>query len=298
MNWQVTKFQILKWGRKIILYGLFIFIVLSVLGFAALQIPAVQESLIGRLTSRFSKISGFDVEVGSFYLRWYDRLEITGLTIIDPEHNKMLRADKLKVNFKISSLLSDNIIAIDGVTLDDTEFNLVYIAQSDTSQNLNLNIFLDRLSQPSSGNPSSKKVNIGEIVINNSSFSYNDKSTEVPKGFNHHHFGVALHEGTVEDFQVVGDTIQFDVVSMNAVEKNTKLDIKELSTFFRFSQTSMEFLGIHAKVGKSIIADTLIFNYTNQHDLQDFNHKVTFKANLDKAVLDPHDLSLFASGVE
>jgi hypothetical protein len=298
MNWQVTKFQILKWSRKIILYGLFVAVLGFFLGFTALQIPVVQESLISRLLGRFSKISGFQVEVGSFYLRWYDRLEITGLTIIDPENNNMLKADKLKVNFKLSSLFGDDDMTIDAATLDNTEFNLVYIADSDTSKNLNLNIFLDRLSKPSTGGKSSAHVNIGEIVINNSLFSYDDKSMEVVKGFDYHHFGVALHEGFVEDFQVIGDTIQFDVVSLNAEEADTKLEIKDLSTFFRISQSSLEFLGIHANVGNSIIADTLIFTYANQHDLQDFSRKVNVHAHLDKTVLDPRDLALFTSGVE
>lgn len=296
MNWQVTKFKILRWSRKIILYSLYVVVLSLFLGFTVLQIPRVQESIISRLLGRFSQISGFHAEVGSFYLRWYDRLEITGLTIIDPENNKMLKADKLKVNFKISSLFGDENISIDAATLDDTEFNLVYIADSDTSKNLNLNIFLDRLSKPSSGGNTSAKVNIGEIIINNSTFSYDDKSTEVVTGFDYHHFGVALHEGAVEDFQVIGDTIQFNLVSLSAEETDTKLAIKEMSTFFRISQSSLEFLGIHANIGHSIIADTLIFTYNSQLDLQDFNKKVNVKAHLDKTVLDPRDLALFTSG--
>src|SRR6478736_8182317 len=158
MNWQVTKFQILKWSRKIILYGLYFGILLSILGYTVLQIPVVQESIISRLTGHFSQISGFDIQVGSFYLRWYDRLEITGLTITDPEHNKMLQADKLKVNFKVSSLLGDKSMSIDGATLDNGEFNLIYIAETDTSKNLNLNIFLDRLSGSPSSGGTGKKV--------------------------------------------------------------------------------------------------------------------------------------------
>ena len=85
MIWQVIKIRVLQWLKRIVLYGLYGTFVFFIVGFSILQIPAVQKALIGRIMERFSAVSGFDVQFDSFYLLWYDRLEITGLKITDPE---------------------------------------------------------------------------------------------------------------------------------------------------------------------------------------------------------------------
>ena len=113
MNWQVIKIKTLLWLRRIILYSLYSLVVSSVLGFAILQIPIVQESIIARLTRNFSTVTGFKVTFDSFYLVWYDRLQIEGLNIEDPEKNTMLGVEKIYVNYSIASLVKGNDVNID-----------------------------------------------------------------------------------------------------------------------------------------------------------------------------------------
>jgi hypothetical protein len=301
MNLQVIKNQLLFWGRKILFYGVFIFIVLFTAAFFILQIPAVQTALTSRYLKNFSQITGFPATIGHTNLKWYDRLALENVSIKDPEGNGMITVNELNVNFEFTSLLANHNVNIDGVELKGADVRLIRIKETDTTNNLNINIFIKRINDMSaggSGQPSSAKLNIGEILLEKSKFMYNEADRDsIKNGFDYRHFNLAIDDGDILDFQVIGDTIQFDVNTLQIVDQKSKLAIKDLQTYFRISQSSMEFLGLNLKAGKSIVSDTIIFKYNSQDDLSDFNTKVNIIAKLKSTVLDPEELKLFSYGL-
>lgn len=301
MRWQVIKIRVYRTVRNIVLYSAYVSVVLLLTAFLLLQIPSVQKALIQRYTGNLREVIGFNVTFSSINLRWYDHLVIKDLLVEDPEHNEMIRVADLKVNFRFSSLLQNKEVNIDGASLDSASVNLTRIQESDTSRDLNINVFIDRINKMSAGTGTgaSPKVNIGEIVLDRSTFIYNENDSDsIKKGFDYRHFRLALDDGELTNFQVIGDTIQFHLNSLTAVDAATKLDVKSLQTYFRISQTSMEFLGLHAKAGKSVISDTIIFSYKSQRDFNDFNNKISFRAMLKDTYLDPDDLDLFGPGAK
>jgi hypothetical protein len=296
MRLQVIKIRVFAWIRKIVLYLLYSGLVFTVASFFLLQIPYVQQTLISRYTDQFSKSIGFTITFNKFYLRWYDQLEIEGLEIKDTEQNTMIAIDQLNVNFQLSTLLENTNINIDAATLTSATVNLKTIEESDTSRDLNINVFINRLSGPSSGGGNPPKINIGEVTLDDSHFSLNEtESDSIINGFDYHHFKVDV-AAAVQGFKVIGDTIEFDVNSLQAKDLKTGLDIKSLRTFFRISQTSMEFIGLNLKVGQSIVSDTILLGYKSQADLSDFNSKVTIHAKLKNTIIHPKDLALFTNG--
>ncbi len=138
MKWQVIKIRVLQWLKRVVLYGLFGTLVFFVVGFSVLQIPSVQKALINRIMGGFSKVSGFDVQFDSFYLLWYDRLEITGLRVTDPEKISMIEAGRLYINYSIRSVYQHKDIYLDALSLNGGVVNLVTIPESDTSSDLNI----------------------------------------------------------------------------------------------------------------------------------------------------------------
>lgn len=286
--------------RNIVLYSIYISVALFLVAFLLLQIPAVQKNLIERYTSDLKGAIGFDVTFTSVNLKWYDRLNVHDLSIKDPEQNEMIRIEELNVNFRIASLWEKKEINIDGTSIDSATVNITDIQESDSSRDLNINVFIDRVNKMAasgSGGGSSPKVNIGEVILDHANFSYNEtRSDSIKRGFDYRHFRLALDDGELMNFKVIGDTIQFNLNSLTAVDPVTKLDVKSLKTFFRISQTSMEFLDLHGKAGQSIISDTIIFSYKTQRDLNDFNNKVSIRALLKETYIHPADLELFAPG--
>ena len=274
MKWQVIKFRVLKWLKRIVVYGFFATLAFTIIGFSILQIPSVQKSLVNRITGGFSKISGFDIKFERFYILWYDRLEITGLEITDPQHNSMIEAGELFVNFSLASVYKNKDINLDAISLKGGVVNLVTIPDSDTTKDLNINVFIAEINkQLSSGKRGgrSPKIKIGEVLVEQSMFSMNQTDEDsVRNGFDFNHFRVALDGGNLNNFKVIGDTIEFQVESLLIKDQKTQLTVKELSTFFRISQSSMEFQGLNMNFNKSHVTDTIIFTYKNQRDLNDF----------------------------
>ena len=294
MNLQVIKIRIQYWIKKIILYGLYIGLALFLLAFGLLQVPPVQKSIAKYYTDQIGEISGFDISYQSVYVIWYDRVQVSGLIITDPENNVMVKAKKIAVNFRISSLLARNQINLDAVRLDSTVVNLTTIPDQGTGSILNVNLFINKVNSKAQGGTASKIVNIGEIVLSESGFIYNNTNRDSLKNrFDYNHFKLQLNDGHFQNFKVIGDTIQFKVNSLVAQDQATGFDVHQLTTFFRISQKSLEFVNLRLDAGTSHVQDTIRFTYGSQLDLADFNNKVNIEANLSSTVLEPKDLALF-----
>ncbi|MBL7856223.1 MAG: translocation/assembly module TamB [Cyclobacteriaceae bacterium] len=299
MNLQVIKNR----TRKILAYFLASIIFLLASAFLILQIPPVQQRLISHYLTDFNSIVGFKTSIKKFRLLWFDRLELEGVLVLDKEGNKMIAAKSIRINYTIAQLLGGPDVHIDGIILDSAAVYLTKIHESDTSRNLNINVFINEINEhyAASKNPGSRtqRIKIGEAFISQSKFSLIDQDKEpIENGFNYNQFTLDIDEGQLQNFLILGDTTEFNVTTLIATDQETNFSIRQLSTFFRISQQAMEFIGLNLKAGESTVSDTIIFTYKSQLDLDDFNSKVKIHANLKDIVLYPRDLALFVPGAE
>jgi hypothetical protein len=297
MNLQVIKNRI----KKIFAYTVTSALFLIIAGFLILQLPPVQNRIIRFYLKDFSQVTGFKSTIEGFKMLWFDRIELSGVTVYDPEGNKMIRADEIMINFKLSKLLEEKDVNIDGIYLDSTHVLLSMLKESDTSRDLNINILIARINEKFAGSGGGKSpiINIGEAFVNKSQFTYFNKYVDsVKTGFNYNQFSVAIDEAQLREFMIIGDTTEFHVRTMIANDIATGFSIKQLSTFFRLSQGGMEFTGLDLRAGESIVKDTIVFTYSRQRDLNDFISKVRIHANFSNTIVNHRDLALFAPGVE
>jgi hypothetical protein len=301
MNLQGIKNRI----RKILAYTLTAILFLLVSSFLILQIPPVQNYLIGNYLKSITDITGFKSSVTSFRMLWFDRLEITDLNIYDPDNNKMIGAKEIVINFKLAQLFNKNNVDIDGLYVDGAQVLLTDVNASDSSRYLNINVFIDRLAEAyasadtTATSGKSTRINIGEATVKQSSFLYIDATEDsIREGFDYYHFALDVAEGNLESFSILGDTTEFNVTSLLVKDRATKFGVQQLTTFFRICQTSMEFLNLDLHAGKSVVKDTVIFSYKDMGDLSDFFTKVNIKAKLKDCLVEPKDLAVFAPGVE
>jgi len=293
MNLQGIKKRI----AKILVYSVTSIIFLLISSFLVLQLPGVQRAMARQFLGNFSQVVGFKTTLLGIRFSWFDRLVLDGVVIEDPEHNQMISVNRLMINYKFSTLLQGKNINVDAIYVDSARVFLTNIVTSDTSRNLNINEFIKQInSQYSSSKKggSAPKISIGEAIVANSVFAYNNTNRDSLKGFDYNHFILDISEANVRNFAAIADTVQFDVDVLTARDRKTKFDIKQLTTFFRISQKSLEFRGINLRAGQSSISDTLIFNFENQAGLNDFVNKVKIKAHLKNTLIYPNDLALFA----
>lgn len=233
---------------------------------------------------------------------WFDRLELNDVTVYDNEGNRMIGVKELMINFKLAHLFSGKDINIDGIFVDSAHVFLTKVNETDSSRNLNINVFINRINERLSGgggggNP--PKINIGEAFLNQSQFTLVDQDKDsIRYGFDYNHFSLAVDEGQLKSFVVLGDTIEFDVRTLIAQDLKSKFKVNQLSTFFRICQKSMEFINLDLSAGNSHLSDTIIFTYDSQLALNDFNHAVDIHAHFSNTTIYPKDLAVFAPGVE
>ena len=293
MNLQGIKKRIVK----ILAYTGASVLFLLISAVLVLQLPGVQRALANRFLRGFSQVVGFKTTVQNINFSWFDQLELEGVRVEDPEHNNMFEISHVSINYKISNLIQDNHINLDAIYVDSARVFFTTISAYDTVQNLNINVFINQINkQYASGKTrgGGSQINIGEAVIEKSLFTYNNAGKDSLAGFDYNHFSLQIDEAQLQNFLVLGDTVAFNVNTLVAKDQKTKFGITNMSSFFRISQQAMEFRGVNLKAGKSIISDTLVFNFNSQADLNDFVNKVSIEAHFDKTVIHPNDLALFA----
>ncbi len=297
MNLQGIKKRFIK----VLVYFATSIIFILISSFLFLQLPAVQRLLAKQYFSSFSEVVGFKTTITNIRFSWFDRLVLEGVTIEDPEHNEMIGLKKLLVNYKISNMLQGMDINIDAIYIDSARILFTKITDADATENLNINVFINQINKQygtSGKGGKSQKLRIGEAIIKDSKFTFDNADGDSVAGFDYNHFSLLINDAELQNFATVGDTVQFTVNTLAAIDQKTNFGIEQLSTFFRISQKSLEFRGINLKAGRSTISDTILFNYENQNDLNDFVNKVKFKANFSNTTIHPADLSLFAPAVK
>lgn len=293
MNRQVIKKRVLK----TLAYSVTTLAFLLISGFLFLQIPAVQEKIIDRYLRGFSDITGFSTTIGGFQLLWFDRLELQNLQVMDPDSNRMINIKRVLINFQLTHLLDKRDVNIDGVYLDSAGVFVTRIDESDSSRDLNINVFINRINENFGGGGTGRtpRVNIGEAILNQSAFSYVDQDRDsITTGFNYNQFAIDIDEAQLRNFLALGDTIQFKLQTLLAKDRASPFRINQLSTFFRISQQCLEFIDIDLKTGKSSISDTILFSFNGKRELNEFNEKVDIHARFENTVIFPEDLALFA----
>ena len=289
MNWQNIK----NWTAKISLYFITLTIGLFFICFILVQLPAVQLRLSNYVLNKLEKETGFSGEIDRFYLLWYDRLQISGVKLTDPEGNQMIDVGSVYINFNFSRLLIKKDLNLEAGIIKSGTLYLVPIQENDSVQNLNINVFINRVNEllASDKPKTASKINLGELILEDMHFSLNDtRRDSVRNGLDLTHITLDLPSLELQSIQLFSDTIQFQVNDLRAVESQSGLEVKKLQTYFRYSRAGIELLNLNLLTDKSFISDTLRFLYDSPAALSDFINSVRIEAHLKDSYIHPEDL--------
>jgi len=109
---------------------------------------------------------------------------------------------------------------------------------------------------------------VDEIDLSNAQFSFNNQDKDsIRSSFDYRHFKINQIDGHFENFRIKADTIEMQILQIVGNSASTQLKIKELRSFVRVSNTSLEWQGLHLALGNTIIRDTVIFNFNKRSNL-------------------------------
>lgn len=264
--------------------------------FFALQIPALQTVIAQKASRWISEQLQFPVSIQYVHIHWLDRATFKGILIADRQHNRMIDVPELTVDFELSALLQRD-INVDEAILSNARVQLIKRKGDGT---LNMDEFIAAVNELKDSGDTTRSVHppvfsIDRVGLQNVHFSFADlRKDTIRDGFDYNHVVLDSLNGDFSDFRLVADTIDIHVNQLTSVENRTNLDIKQLRGFFRYTRHSMRLTGMEARIGNSLIRDSLVFEYQRPADLSEFNTKVTMSAHLDSTSIDSRDLAQFA----
>ncbi|HAI76910.1 MAG TPA: hypothetical protein DCM08_11755, partial [Microscillaceae bacterium] len=223
--------------------------------------------------------------------------------IEDLSKKPMIYAERIYINFDYKRLLKGGNITLDQVNLTKASVNLVV---DEKTKQLNINEWvdaLDRLSPPPKEKKKKKKSTkfvIRKAQIKDSYFSYydNTKARDESVDFDPVHFDLDNLNGSLERFTVAGDTIQLEAENLKAIERKAGLFLKNLTTFFRMTKTSMEFNKLNLALNDSKVTENLVFRFKSMKDMSDFVNKVAIVGSFKDTEIHTEDLAKFAPALK
>lgn len=269
--------------------------VMLLISFALLlQVTAVQNWAIDKVTDFLNEGSKYHAEVGHIKLNWWDALELRDVKILDYKDSTMIAAEALLIDFKINSLLYSGPPSLNQVRIEKAQIHLL-IHEGDSS--ININHWITELNERFGGSTTggATKFGIGSIAIRDSEFFLiNFNSEPITDGLDYNRIKLKALNTNLTDFELDGAKINISVKLFNAIETGSKLAIQEFKTDFLYSLEELEFANLSLKTSKSVLKDFLRFEYASPKAFSNFIDEVVIIANLEESKIHLADLKLFA----
>ncbi len=281
----------------------FVFIGIATFALAfTLAIPSVQ-TLLGQLAiQRLAPLLGFEMSLERLQLNLINQsITLRGLKVHEGART-LFDIGRIEVEMNPVSGIQGADIFIDKIVLASGEVSLVYDTER---KELNIDRFIKaimELTAPKKPRPKSDKSPlfvVHEAALEEMVFSYYDiRQDSILNAFDYAHFRLQRLNGNLQHLLVVADTIEFQAEKLRAVEEVSGLKIKNLTTLFRLNRHSMQFNQLYAEMNRSVLKDSLVFNFQSIADMSSFVEKVEISAHLDSSQIHTRDLALFAPALK
>ena len=272
------------------------FLLLSVfLSSLVISIPAVQTYIINRISDAAFDRIGHNLDIEYINIKWFDTVLLKGLVIYDTKNEKMIKVDRMILDFKIGELLAQNGINLDKAILQSASVNMLKNAPDDQ---FNLNFFIAEIKDKLSRNRPEEEVRTfrtDRIVITDSRYHlYRADRELITYRFDQYHFTLKALDAKLNSFMLKPGVIDFDIEELQCVDSATGLVVNDLQTKFKYTRQSMVFQNMEVKTGRSTISQSMVFDYLQPSSVKHFVDSVKITANVKRSVIYSEDLAHFA----
>ena len=224
------------------------------------------------------------------------KIDLTNIEIVQNDKwlgkKSRIVADNILVNIKSNNEAQ---LAIDQITVNKPFFTFQNTIGIKSTVKLDSNSIT---AKDAVKLENSKNITINELKIINGKIWIEDGNTVPTEHFDAAHIRMEELNASIKNIAKVKDTIKANVTALQ-VKERSGLEIKKLTTLFKFTPTIMEFDQLNAKTNKSNFGPYFAMEFTNFGE--DFNHymsKVIMKAHLKDAVIHTDDISYFAPSLQ
>ena len=257
-----------------------LFIILVLL----LSIPAVQNRLGRYATERINNDFGTNINIDKVGLQFNGDVELKNIYIQDYKKDTLVNINELNtsiLSFKklFESKLTFGDVDVIGLTLNIKTYK--------GEKNTNLDVFVAKLD---SDNPSTSGnvflLSSSDISIINSKFKLSDENKETVDILKFNDLNI-----NATNFLILGPKVSTRINQLT-FKDSRGVNVKNMTTNFSYSKTSMVFDDLHINTVSSEINGNLKFKY-NREDLQFFEDKVALIARFEDSKIALNELNTF-----
>ena len=262
------------------LLGLLILLLISGV---LLSLPVVQTKLGEYVTNTLNKDFGTNLSIERVAISPFGNVKLKNIVAKDKKNNILFQINKLQTSIlQVRKLINNGHpylkdLVVDGLRLD--------IVQYKGEKETNLDEFIASFDDGSKSSGKFRMV-VNTMKISNSLFSYTDYNLENPKLL----YFTNLN-GELNQFAIKGTLVTTSIKTL-AFKDHRGVEINNLSSNFTYSKTNIILDELAIKTSNSNFEGDVKLLY-NREDFKDFNNKVVFDIQIDKATISTNDLNYF-----
>lgn len=251
-----------------------------------LTLPSVQTKLGVYATEYLNEDFGTNITVEKVEITVFGNVKLKNVVSLDKNKKTLFKIKDLKTSIasyvNLKKLINYGHPYFNYLDVDGLELNII---QNKGEKQSNLDDFIDAFDD---GTPSSGRFRmvVNSMKISNSLFSYTDYNLKTPKVI----YFTDLN-GKLEDFKIKGSDVTTNIKKL-ALKDHRGLEIKELVSKFTYTKTNILLDELAMKSANSEIKGKVQLKYKRE-DFKDFNNKVVFDVQFDKAAISSNDLNFF-----
>ena len=272
----------MKTWKIIVRILVMVFVVLPTAALVAVQIPAVQTAVVGKVTDVLSRNLDGEVHVGKVLISFPNNLILKDVDVIQSPGDTLAHMGKMLVSLKTSSLVFSREAHIRRVSLENGRIAIRHINDSTTN--------LDALIAPLKNRP--KKENTSglpwdDIRAGRLTVKHVDLSTD------------SLH---LQDINLTarnihyGKTASARIDNLTLREESRGLNLRELGGDIHLDSTGIQVRDLRAKDDYSDVKGDVKLGFSDFSDFSDFLNRVSLDADLQDAFFDTQTLRAITRG--
>lgn len=248
-----------------------------------LSLPFVQTKLGQYATNELNAAFGTDININKLTITPFGSVKLKGVLVRDHHQDTLFYIQSLN-----TSILNVKKLYNDGHPyLGDAIFHGldVHIHQFKDEDYTNLDKFIEAFDD---GSPSSGRfrMKIASMTIFNSRFRYTDENLGTPKMLDFKKL-----EGKLDDFFIKGPNVYTFIEKLSFLD-HRGLKMEQLTANFTYTKSNILLQNLDAFTKESEIKGIVELRYKRE-DFSDFNNKVVFDVNFEKATIASNDLNYF-----
>ena len=284
----MTKIKqlLIKTFKKILFRTFVALLLLLLLSGILLTVPAVQTKIAQHYTEVLNKKYGTNIAIDKIELTVFGGLKLKGVLIKDHHKQKLIAASIINTTILDFRKLLNSQLIFGQISTVNLEFDITTYKNEKAT---NFDLFLDAFD---TGKPSTTPflMTASSVILNNAHFIQIDENSNKKIDAN-----FSQINGKVNDFKLRGPDLFINVENL-AFKDYRGLQVKNLSSKFTYTKKNMKLEQLHLQTDYSTFTGAIIMTY-NRQDFADFNNKVVFDVQSDKALIATNDIRFFTDAL-